>query len=464
MPLDNELVEATMRLCFYSTYRRSDMTIEKLIPASLTNLIDKVKEHFPEDKKLQEMFEQCFINTYETTLKPQDDGTTFVITGDIPAMWLRDSAAQVRPYLIAAEEDEHIADMIKGVITRQFYYINHDPYANAFNETANGKGYQTDDTEMSPIVWERKYEIDSLCYPIQLSYLFWKATGRTDHFNQSFMDGLKKILHVWKTEQNHEEDSPYSFERDDWRYEDTLIRGGKGSLTGNTGMTWSGFRPSDDACLYGYLVPANMFAVVALRYAAEISKEVLKDADLQAECEMLAAEIDRGIEEFAVFDHPIFGDIYAYEVDGLGKFNLMDDANVPSLLSMPYLGYCDFDEEKYINTRKYILSRENPYYYEGSAARGIGSPHTPGQYVWHIALSIQGMTAINNDEKQRILNTLKTTDGGTGFMHEGFHADMPEKFTREWFSWSNSMFSEYVLSLCGLAVKGSPLYEKLNNY
>ncbi|MEK3890052.1 glycoside hydrolase family 125 protein [Bacillus sp. FSL K6-3431] len=438
------------------------MKQETTIPTSLTNIIKIVKEKFPQDEKLQEMFEQCFINTYETTLKHQDNGTTFVITGDIPAMWLRDSAAQVRPYLIAAEEDQLIADMIKGVITRQFQYINQDPYANAFNESANGQGYQTDDTDMSPIVWERKYEIDSLCYPVQLAYLFWKATGRTDHFDQSFKDALQKILHVWKTEQDHENESPYTFERDDWRYYDTLTREGKGSETGKTGMTWSGFRPSDDSCLYGYLVPANMFAVVALQYAAEISKEVFADATVQAQCEQLADEINRGIEKFGVFKHPIFGDIYAYEVDGLGKYNLMDDANVPSLLSMPYLGYCDFDQETYKNTRNFILSRENPYYYEGQAAKGIGSPHTPGQYVWHIALSIQGMTATSEEEQEKILHTLATTDGRTGFMHEGFHADHPERFTREWFSWSNSMFSEYVLSLCGVAVKGSPLYKRLS--
>ncbi|WP_243356125.1 glycoside hydrolase family 125 protein [Bacillus litorisediminis] len=437
------------------------MNKKNTIPASLIKVIKKVKQHFPTDHKLQQMFEKCFVNTYETTLKPQEDGTTFVITGDIPAMWLRDSAAQVRPYLIAAEEDEELADLIEGVVRRQFQYILHDPYANAFNETANGKGHQDDQTDMSPLVWERKYEIDSLCYPIQLSYLLWKSTGKTTHFDDTFVQVLHKILHLWRVEQNHEDDSPYRFERKDCRQSDTLHRAGKGSKTVRTGMTWSGFRPSDDACLYGYLVPANMFAVVVLGYADEICRDVLQDDELAGECRQLSAEIKAGIEEFAVFHHPIYGDMYAYETDGMGHYNLMDDANVPSLLAAPYLGWCSFDDSTYLNTRKFLLSRDNPYYYEGKAAKGIGSPHTPDHYIWHIALAIEGMTSTDASDKNRILEVMKHTDGGTGFMHEGFDADRPEEFTREWFSWANSMFSEFVLSLCGYAVKGSPLYKSL---
>lgn len=438
-----------------------EMITETTIPQSLTQLIDKVKEHFPEDKKLQEMFEQCFVNTYETTLKPQEDGTTFVITGDIPAMWLRDSAAQVRPYLLAAEEDEEMAKLIEGVVRRQMNYIVHDPYANAFNVIANGKGHQEDKTDMSPMTWERKYEIDSLCYPIQLAYLLWKSTGRTSYFDDTFIKALNQILRVWKVEQNHEDESPYSFERMDVRQSDTLNRDGRGSKTVRTGMTWSGFRPSDDACLYGYLVPANMFAVVVLGYASEICKEVLKDESFATQCEQLASEIKEGIEKFAVLDHPIYGDLYVYETDGMGRCNLMDDANVPSLLAAPYLGWCQFDDKTYQNTRNFLLSRDNPYFYEGKVANGIGSPHTPDHYIWHIALAIEGMTSTDVTDKKRILEIMKQSDGGTGFMHEGFNADQPEEFTREWFSWANSMFSEFVLSLCGFAVKGSPLYKKL---
>ncbi|WP_437342358.1 glycoside hydrolase family 125 protein [Jeotgalibacillus marinus] len=434
----------------------------KNTPTSLTKLIDRVKETFPDDEKLQTMFEQCFLNTYETTLKPKEDGTTFVITGDIPAMWLRDSAAQVRPYLIAAEEDEEMANLIEGVVRRQIRYINEDPYANAFNEEPNGNGYQSDQTDMKPIVWERKYEIDSLCYPIQLSYLLWKSTGKTEHFDESFVQAIKNILHVWKTEQEHEEKSSYRFERENVRQSDTLIRDGRGSDTVRTGLTWSAFRPSDDACLYGYLVPANMFAAVVLGYVAEIGEKVLHNEELKTECEQLASEIRMGIEHYALLNHPVHQEMYVYETDGKGGYHLMDDANVPSLLSMPYLGWCDFEDKRYANTRQFLLSRDNPYYYEGKVASGIGSPHTPDHYIWHIALAIQGMTSIEEDERKQILEVMKESEGGTGFMHEGFNTDDPGEFTRDWFSWANSMFSEFVLSLCGLAVKGSPLHKKIN--
>ncbi|EKN65230.1 hypothetical protein BABA_21336 [Neobacillus bataviensis LMG 21833] len=427
------------------------------LPAGMMTLLEEVKTTFQQDIKVQTLFEHCFSNTYETTLKKRKDGSTFVITGDIPAMWLRDSAAQVRPYLMVAETEPEIADMIEGVLYSQFSYINHDPYANAFNEEPNGQRYHEDATEMTPLIWERKYEIDSLCYPIQLAYLFWKSTGRTSHFNDRFQQAVQKIIATWKIEQNHEEQSLYWFERDQCPPSDTLTRDGKGSLVTYTGMTWSGFRPSDDACQYGYLIPANMFAVVALKQLAEIAEEVLKDSQLAKESTELAEEIDRGIQTFGIVQHREYGPMYAYETDGLGNYNIMDDANVPSLLSLPYLGYCSPDDPIYLNTRKFILSKENPYYYEGIAAKGIGSPHTPPRFIWHIALAIQGMTAVSNQEKAEILAQFKRTDAGANLMHEGFHVDAPEKFTRPWFSWANSMFSEFLLTLCNRYVKGSAL-------
>ena len=381
-----------------------------------------------------------------------EDGTTFVITGDIPAMWLRDSAAQVRPFLVLSE-DQEIGDMIEGVVRRQFEYVLRDPYANAFNESANGKGHQDDATEMSPWIWERKYEIDSLCYPIQLGYLLWKNSGRTGHFDDTFRKGVRQIIALWKMEQYHERDSNYTFERNNCPDSDTLGRSGKGTRTGYTGMTWSGFRPSDDACAYGYLVPSNMFAVVVLRYVNEIAHHILNDSDLAREAAELAAQIDEGIRQYGIVEHDEFGPIFAYEVDGLGSANLMDDANVPSLLSIPYLGYTDAEHPIYTNTRRFILSRHNPYYYEGIAASGIGSPHTPESYIWPIALAMQGMTANDEAEQQRLLDLLLATDGGTGLMHEGFHVDRPEEYTRPWFSWANMMFCELVLMSSGIAVK-----------
>ena len=247
---------------------------------SVNDLISKVKENLKDDVKLGEMFEKCFLNTINTTIKRMDDNTTYVFTGDIPAMWLRDSVCQVRPYLVLANEDKEIADMIEGLVERQFRYILVDPYANAFNENANNKGHQSDLTEMKPEIWERKYEIDSLCFPIQLSYLLYKNTGRTSQFNETFIKGVKEIIKLWKVEQNHEENSPYNFERLDCRQLDTLARSGKGPIHKETGMTWCAFRPSDDACQYSYLVPSNMFAVVVLNYVVEIANDILNDNEL----------------------------------------------------------------------------------------------------------------------------------------------------------------------------------------
>lgn len=438
------------------------MMMSHTLPEAMTATIERVKQAFPNETKLQELFAACYVNTFTTTLQKLDDGTTFVITGDIPAMWLRDSAAQVRPYLMIANEDEAIKEMLIGVVNRQIEFVLHDPYANAFNASPSGKRYHEDKTDMTPYIWERKYEVDSLCYPLQLAYLLWKTTGNTTHLNENFHKAVKTIVDVFTTEQDHEKNSPYRFERDNVRQSDTLTRGGKGNKVVPTGMTWSAFRPSDDACMYGYLVPANMFASVILNYAAEICTDVLKDETLANSCTKLSQEIRDGIEQYGTIHHPIHGKVYVYETDGAGGYNIMDDANVPSLLSAPYLGYCSFDDEVYQNTRKMILSRDNPYYYEGKKAKGIGSPHTDDHYVWHIALSIEGMTSIDQADKERILNTLITTDGDTGYMHEGFNASHPEEFTREWFAWSNTMFSEFVLSLCGEAVQGSPLAKQIS--
>jgi len=415
------------------------------IPLSMKRTITNVAEQFPEQPKLARMFEHCFSDTFRTTVKRLEDQTTFVITGDIPAMWLRDSAAQVRGYLYLAHEDKEMADLIEGVVRRQALYILKDPYANAFNEEPNGRGHQADLTELNDWIWERKYEIDSLCNPIQLSYLLWKATGRVSQFDDSFKSAVLSIINLWKVEQYHGTQSNYSFQRFNCVDTDTLSHDGKGSPVKYTGMTWCGFRPSDDACQYGYHIPSNMFAVVVLGYIAEIAEHIWEDLNLKAEAEQLADEIDKGIQTFGIIHHEAHGDIYAYETDGYGNYNLMDDANVPSLLSIPYLGYRAADDPIYVNTRSFVLSPDNPYFYKGKAAEGIGSPHTPDQYIWHISLAMQGLTATELSEKERMLKLLIQTDAGTHCMHEGFLADDPSQFTRPWFSWANALFSEFVL-------------------
>lgn len=417
--------------------------------AFIQSSTEKIKKEI-NNQKLAEMYERCMENTLDTTIKIRESGLTFILTGDIPAMWLRDSVCQVRPFLIFAKENEEIESMLIGLSKEQVSLVGIDPYANAFNETPNGAGHQADKTEMHPQVWERKYEIDSLCYPIQLAYLIWKITGRTEQFDAAFFKMLQTIFAVWEVEQHHETKSPYRFERMDCVPSDTLKRDGLGTKTAYTGMLWSGFRPSDDACKYGYLIPSNMFAVVVLGYAKEIietfypsEKETVKQAVT------LKNDIQLGIEKFGTYNHPTFGEIFAFEVDGLGNQLLMDDANVPSLLSMPIINYLEKESPIYQNTRKFILSKSNPYYFEGELAKGIGSPHTPAGYIWPIGLAIQGLTASDESEKLAILQMLLETDAGTGLMHESFHPDHPEDFTREWFSWANMMFCELVLNVAG---------------
>ncbi|QTH43399.1 glycoside hydrolase family 125 protein [Cohnella sp. LGH] len=414
------------------------------MPDSVVRLLAEADVKLADRPKLLEMFKACFVNTLETTTKVLEDGTTFVFTGDIPAMWLRDSSAQVRHYLPLAANDPQLQELIEGLLRRQLHFIGIDPYANAFNEAANDNRLDWDETELNPWIWERKYEVDSLCYPLHLAYLYWKETGRTAVFDDTFRETARQIIALWTTEQRHFEQSPYRFARHTGPKSDTLRNDRMGMPVNYTGMTWSGFRPSDDACKFGYLIPSNMFAAVALGGVAEIAADVYRDEELAAQALKLKEEIEYGIETYGVTIHPQYGRIYAYETDGLGNYNLMDDANVPSLLSIPYLGYKPADDETYRNTRRFILSEANPYFYRGQAAQGIGSPHTRHRYIWHIALSMQLMTADNDAERATLLEMLLSTDAGTGFMHEGFDADDPSLFTRPWFAWSNSLFAEAV--------------------
>lgn len=399
-------------------------------------------------EKLAEMYRQCFKSTWDTTLQRAADGTVFLITGDIPAMWLRDSSAQVYHYLPFAKEEPVVEEAICKLIQRQYSYINLDAYANAFNKEANAKGHGRDSsswTEDQKVwVWERKYEIDSLCYPIRLAHAFWKETGNIEWCNADFVKAAERIVEVWEIEQHHLEKSDYFFVRSNCKPKDTLTHEGKGEPVTYTGMTWSGFRPSDDACKYGYLIPANFFAARSLEQLAEIVRALCPNDALEARIQKLHDEIKSGIEKHAVVHHEEFGDVFAYEVDGFGNYHLMDDANVPSLLSLPYLDCVKIDDPVYQNTRRMLLSKTNPYYFEGKAARGIGSPHTPENYVWPISLCIQGLTSNDPAEIASLLDTLTSIDADTNFMHEGVNVDDPYQFTRPWFAWANSIFAEFV--------------------
>lgn len=414
-------------------------------PEIVAQTADKIAGGLPED--LREIFKNCYFSTLATTTIPLDDGTTFVVTGDIAAMWLRDSSAQVKHYLPLVSKDEQMARIIKGLIQRQVQYIGIDPYANAFNREPNGHGMKNDLTEQSPWVWERKYEIDSLCYPVMLAYQFWKESGKTEIFDASFRQALQRILDLWKTEQHHGEKSPYRFERRNCPETDTLANGGKGSPVVYTGMTWSGFRPSDDRCYYGYNIPSNMLTVVVLGYMEQIAEKIYSDEDFAQAAKRLKNEIDAGIQKFGIVEHGEFGKIYAYETDGMGHYLLMDDANVPNLLSIPYVGYRPVEDPIYQNTRRFALSGSNPFYYEGKYAKGLGSPHIPRKNIWPIGIIMQAITSTDSREVEELVQMLLRTDAGKQCMHESFNPDDPSDFTRAWFAWADSLFAELMIKL-----------------
>lgn len=400
--------------------------------------------------KLAWMFENCFPNTLDTTVEvgiKNGKPDTFVITGDIHAMWLRDSSAQVWPYLPLANKDEKLKSLLAGVIHRQTQCVLLDPYANAFNKELVPGEWESDRTDMKPGLHERKWEIDSLCYTIRLAYHYWKTTGDASVFDADWQKAAAEIVKTFKVQQRKEGLGPYKFERETTRQLDTLSNDGWGRPLKPVGLINSAFRPSDDATTFGFLIPSNLFAVNSLKQLAEISRAVTHDESFAQSCLALAREVESAIRKYAVVKHPKYGKVYAFEVDGFGNATYMDDANVPSLLALPYLGCVDRKDPVYQNTRKLVLSTDNPYFFKGSAAEGIGGPHIGYDMIWPMSIIMRAMTSNDDTEIGWCVKTLCQTDGDTGFMHESFHKDDPNKFTRKWFAWANTLFGELILSL-----------------
>ncbi len=402
--------------------------------------------------KLAWMFTNCFPNTIDTTVHYRTDENgnpdTFVYTGDIHAMWLRDSGAQVWPYVQLANSDPELKKMLSGVIRRQFKCINIDSYANAFNDGAIPDGHwMTDLTEMKSELHERKWEIDSLCYPLRLAYHYWKTTGDSSIFDEEWVMAITNILKTFKEQQRKGAVGPYKFQRKTERALDTLNNDGLGAPIKPIGLIVSCFRPSDDATTLQYLVPSNFFAVSSLRKAAEILDAVNKKPVIAKECKELAKEVETALKKYAVYNHPKYGKIYAFEVDGFGNHLLMDDANVPSLLAMPYLGDVNESDPVYKNTRRFVWSEDNPYFFKGKAGEGIGGPHVGYDMVWPMSIMMKAFTSKDDKEIKTCIKMLMDTEAGTGFMHESFHKDNAENFTRKWFAWQNTLFGELILKL-----------------
>lgn len=433
----------------YDTNRRPAPADRLFVSKAVEDEIARVKSLLT-NRQLAWMFENCFPNTIDTTVHFRMlDGNpdTFVYTGDIHAMWLRDSGAQVWSYLQLANKDEQLRMMLEGVVRRQLMCINLDPYANAFNDGPVGSYWESDNTDMKPELHERKWEIDSLCYVIRLAYEYWKVTGDDSVFDETWLKAVNNILTTFIQQQRKDGVGPYRFTRKTDRSTDTLNNNGLGAPVNPVGLIVSCFRPSDDATTLQFLVPSNLFAVTSLRKAAEILTVVNKDEELAAKCTALADEVENAIKKYAVVDHPEFGKIYAFEVDGFGNALLMDDANVPSLLALPYLGDVDVNDPVYRNTRRFVWSTSNPYFFKGKAAEGIGGPHVGYDMIWPMSIMMKAFTSTDDAEIKQCIETLMTTHNGTGFMHESFHKDNPSNFTREWFAWQNTLFGELILKL-----------------
>jgi len=401
------------------------------------------------NKELAWMFGNCFPNTLDTTVDFEvinGRPDTYVITGDIDAMWLRDSSAQVWPYLPLMKEDPRLQQLIAGTINRHTRCVLLDPYANAFYKDPNKVSeWKSDLTDMKPGVHERKWEVDSLCYPIRLGHGYWKASGDTSPFDAAWREAISTIVRTFREQQRKDGKGPYHFMRRTEVQSDTVAGRGYGNPAKPVGLICSMFRPSDDATVFPYLVPANFFAVVSLRQAAEMLEDIHRDTTLAGACRELASEVASALEQHAVVHHAKYGSVFAYEVDAYGNYYCIDDGNVPSLLSLPYLGAVKPNDKVYQNTRRLILSDANPYYCYGKAANGPGGPHVGMDMIWPLGLIVQGLTSTSNQEVHQCLTTLQKTHAGTGFMHEAFHKDNPNKFTRAWFAWANTIFGELVL-------------------
>ncbi|MCA9241448.1 MAG: glycoside hydrolase family 125 protein [Planctomycetales bacterium] len=416
---------------------------------SVERTIAEVKPRIA-DAQLAWMFENCYPNTLDTTVDYEViDGKpdTFVITGDIDAMWLRDSTAQVWPYMPYITGDEKTRDLIEGLVRRQTKCVLLDPYANSFYKDMTKESEWASDRP-APIdgVHERKWEVDSLCYTVRLANEYFRLTKDASVLDDQWQEAAKLIVKTFRDEQRKHGTS-FRFVRKTDRMIDAPLFDGQGRPVKPVGLIASAFRPSDDSTLYPFLIPSNLFAIQSLRQLDDLFRNTLGDPGFADECGALADEVQQAVDQYAKVEHLDFGQIYAYEVDGFGNRAFWDDANVPSLMSLAYLGVHKPSDPIYVRTRKFLLSGNNPYFFRGAAAEGQASPHTGNVRVWPMGIILRAMTSTSDEEITECLTMLKHTHAGTGFMHEAFNKDDPADYTRDWFAWANTLFGELIVKI-----------------
>ena len=458
--------------------RRPTATSRRFVSSSIDAQIKSIAAKLVQQNNslLACVFTNTLPNTLDTTVllaatTPND--TSFVITGDINAMWLRDSMNQVLPYMTFAKDDAPLRTMLAGLVTRQAEQIIADPYANAHNlpDVAGASPNINDQTSypgfgpsrsaaMVPGIYERKYELDSLCSFLKLSRSYYESTSDLSPFaNSQWITAVRTVVAVMKDMQlsseisvGHEGGATYQFQRSATEPTDTLLHG-VGHPGASTGMVRSAFRPSDDATTLPFLIPANAMAVIELRQTIIILQALIKihgerlQQDVQIMTDLMN-EIDQGIQKYGIGIHPLLGiKMYAYEVDGYGNMYFADDANVPSLLSLPYLGYVDAMDPIYLATRNFVWSVSNPWFFSGTAGEGVGGPHVGLDMVWPMSIIIKALTTSDKVEIATCLEMLLDATSSTGLMHESFNKNDVSDFTRPWFAWANSLFGELIMKV-----------------
>lgn len=351
---------------------------------------------------------------------PQSDGTMYVQTGDIPAMWLRDSSAQSMPYIRFTQFYPILARRLNAVIQRNAKNTIADPYANAFMANYH--------------VWERKWEIDSLAWPVIFAWQYWASTHDRALFTPSLHSALRAVVSTYRCQQRHDRCAGYSYE---------YLTRSHDAYNPRTGMIWGAFRPSDDAVAYRFNIPQQAIAAVALADLAALSRDGYSDAALARDAGALSEQVQTGIARFGLLPSTRRGGMmYAYETDGLGHYERMDDANLPSLIALPEIGWCSSFDPTYVNTRNFALSTANPWFFRGRYAQGLGSPHTPYGYVWPLGIIARALTATSSSEVEESISTLAETDSADGLIHESFYPEGYWRFTRAEFGWANALYAE----------------------
>lgn len=438
------------------------------------------------DRDLARIFENAFPNTLDTTVRWHVDGTqkqdtkmqqifkagssgawegaqSFIVTGDINAEWLRDSTNQLAQYQRLAKKDKRIFNLILGAINTQAEYVIESPYCNAFQPPPpskmgpndNGQGDNVHPQYEPGKVFECKYELDSLAHFLSLGNQFYEHTGSTAFLTQRWYTALESLLQVLDQQSKPTfNEQTGSFERQTYRFQrntntgtETLNLAGNGNpLNWGTGLVRSAFRPSDDATVFGFFISANAMMAVELKRAAEMLTAAGKPHVGQT-LKNRGEIIEKGVWEHGVVHHKKWGHVFAFEVDGYGSAILMDDANLPSLLALPLLGFLRKEEGTYQNTRKMILSKEgNPYYLTGKAFKGIGGPHIGLSNAWPMSLLVQAMTSDDDAEITELLEAVKQASP-LGLVHESVNVDRVRDYTRSWFAWANSVFAQTILDV-----------------